>query len=451
MAENAPTEYRCPGEPYPISRAVHLGRLAAYYPGCRQCPHRDDTGTLSPRRVKRLAETRRRADVPSLFDDEGVAGVYLNEIGPAQAQSLAAAFGVWLLDRRSASEEPPVALIAGDGRPITSELVAAVGDGLRWSGCHVIDIGPASAPCTALAVAQLEASGGILVGNPHGQAHTTGLKLWSQGARPLSAGGELGAIRRLFEGGMDRPTRRSGMLRRYQAEANYLARLEPFFHALRPLRFVLDTPCPPLPRYVEQLLRPVACQAIPRRDAPSRLAEQVRAEGAHFAATLDDDGQSCRLLDHSGRPVAMERLIPLLADCLLKRSSADESVSSTLPPSVGPGSRRRRNASRAAQAASEPAEFLVVLEMGTPDSVAPAIRALGGRVVTSDPGPAEMERSMRQHDALLGGGPSGRFWYRASQKHFAADALVTLTLLLRLLSQSDRPLCEVLDAPDAAD
>lgn len=443
MAENAPTEYRCPGEPYPISRAVHLGRLAAYYPGCRQCPHRDDTGTLSPRRVKRLAETRRRADAPSLFDETGVAGVYLNEIGPAQAHSLAAAFGVWLLDQRSAAEEPPVVLMAGDGRPITPELLAAVSDGLRWAGCHVIDIGPASAPCTAMAVAQLDAAGGILVGNPRGHAHTTGMKLWSQGARPLSAGGELDAIRQLFESGIDRPTRCSGMLRRYQAEDNYLARLEPFYHALRPLRFVLDTPCPPLPRYVEQLLRPVACQAIPRHETPDRLAEQVRAEGADFAATLDDDGQRCRLLDHSGRPVAMERLIPLLAECLLKWSSADESAPSALPPSVGPGSRRRRTTARA--------DFLVVLETATPDSVIRAIRVLGGRAVTSDPGSAEMERAMRQHDALLGGGPSGRFWYRASQKHFAADALVTLTLLLRLLSQSDRPLCEVLDSRDAPD
>lgn len=449
MAEDATKEYRCPGESYPISRAVHLGRLAAYYPACRQCPHRDDTGTLSPRRVKRLVETRRRADAPPLFDDEGVAGVYLNELGPAEARDLAAAFGAWLLEQRSEAGDPPVAVIAGDGRPITPELVAAVGDGLRWSGCHVIDMGPASAPCVAMAVAQLDASGGVLVGNPRAQAHTTGLKFWGQGARPLSAGGDLDAIRQRFEDGIDRPTRSSGMLRRYQAEAHYLGWLEPFYHALRALRFVLDTPSPALPRYVEQLLRPVACQAVARRGTPDRLAEQVRAEGAHFAAILDDDGQRCRLLDHHGRPVAMERLTPLLVECLLRWNSTEESAPAAYSTNAGSGSRRRR-ASRDAETASDRADFLVVLETATPDSILRAIRVQGGRVVTSDPRPAQMERTMRQHDALLGGGSSGRFWYRASQKHFSADALMTLTLLLQILSQSDRPLCEVLDSPDAA-
>ena len=88
----------------------------------------------------------------------------------------------------------------------------------------------------------------------------------------------------------------------------------------------------------------------------------------------------------------------------------------------------------------------VALEESTPQQVAEAIRAMGGRVVLSSPRRAEMERAMREHEGLLGGGPSGRLWYPGGQTHFAADALVTITLLLQLLSQSDRPLSEVLDA-----
>jgi hypothetical protein len=52
-----------------------------------------------------------------------------------------------------------------------------------------------------------------------------------------------------------------------------------------------------------------------------------------------------------------------------------------------------------------------------------------------------MARSMAEHRARLGGGPSGRLWYGS-----AADALQTLTHLLVLLSQSDRPLSQLLDA-----
>jgi phosphomannomutase len=91
-----PDRYRCPDQQHPISRAVHLGRLAAFYPACRQCAHRDDTGTLSPRQVKHLAETNQRGRPLSLFHDEGAGGVYLNDLTPAAAHDMAAAFGVML-------------------------------------------------------------------------------------------------------------------------------------------------------------------------------------------------------------------------------------------------------------------------------------------------------------------------------------------------------------------
>jgi phosphomannomutase len=51
---------------------------------------------------------------------------------------------------------------------------------------------------------------------------------------------------------------------------------------------------------------------------------------------------------------------------------------------------------------------------------------------------------MEDERALVGGGPSGRFWY-ARSGHVSPDALVTLSLLLTILSQSDRPLSRVLD------
>ncbi len=75
---------------------MHLGRLAAFYPACRQCPHREDTGTLSPRQVAQLAETGRQGRPQSIFSDEGAGGVYLNDLTPAAARDIAAAFGVLL-------------------------------------------------------------------------------------------------------------------------------------------------------------------------------------------------------------------------------------------------------------------------------------------------------------------------------------------------------------------
>ena len=425
VPETLPTiaEYRCPGQGYPISRAVHLGRLARFYPGCRSCPHADDTGTLSARHVQRLEETRPRGRPRPLFHEEGAGGAYLNDLGPDDAGNMAAALGLFLQQHVVAraeqstvapgadrSEDSPAAMIAGDGQPLVAELVAAVGEGLRWTGCHVVDIGPATAPCLALAMDHLRADGGILVGNPSDQAQTVGLKFWAGGPWPMSAGGQLDRLSEIFQAGVDRPTRTYGGLRRFRAEVPYLAGLAEYYHALRPLRLVLDTSCGPLARYLAELTEPVACRIIPCRSSPDRLAEQVTAEEAHFAASVGDDGQTCRVLDERGRPVPAERLLVLLARHLL---------------------------------AQRP-QGTVVLEDGTSPEVVRRIEASGGHVVTADARRGEMAVSMREQRGIFGGGQSGCFWYDRDGLPLP-DALMTLTWLLVLLSQSDRRFSEVLD------
>ena len=252
MSEKQPTEqaeeYRCPGERQAISRAVHLGRMAAFYPPCRRCPHREDAGSLSPRQVEQLAETAEQRRPRPLFHDEGAAGVFLDELSPADARRMAAAFGAAVRDerksengegRRGKSEnggddgnerwEPsihpssliphPSVVLAGDGRPISAELVAAAADGLRWCGCDVIDIGPATAACLAFAIHPshgrqvhvfgpasigrkrflAKMAGGIMVGNPGFAPHEVGVQFWTAGPRPLSAGGGLESVMRLYQ------------------------------------------------------------------------------------------------------------------------------------------------------------------------------------------------------------------------------------------------------------
>ncbi|OHB72060.1 MAG: hypothetical protein A2V70_05605 [Planctomycetes bacterium RBG_13_63_9] len=55
-----------------------------------------------------------------------------------------------------------------------------------------------------------------------------------------------------------------------------------------------------------------------------------------------------------------------------------------------------------------------------------------------------MAGAMLGEEALVGGGTSGRLWHRRG-RFGLPDGLMTLTLLLVILSQSDRPLSRVLD------
>lgn len=404
--------YYCPGESTPIDRAVHLGRLARFYPACRGCSHRDQTATLSPRRVKRLTETRSRGRQTRLFNDEGAGGVYLNDLDPRIAQRMAVALGVFLKrlpgkqqrgkrHPNSSDTESPKVVVAGDGRPIAPEIVAATVEGLRWAGCDVVDLGAATAPSLAFALTKCQAAGGLLVGNPRGNAQTIGLKFWTDGPASMAPGSALEAIHALFETPPSRPQRRYGRLSRFQIDSDYLAPLAEQYHALRPLRFIVDTTCPPLLGYIERLIADTACQVLSPR----------AASGAHFAIHVDDDGERCRLSDERGHPVTPERLLVLLARNL---------------PTDGP-------------------RGPIVLEEGTSGRTVDEIRSLGHHVLVSDPRRAEMNLTMNNHRATLGGGATGRYWFRSTAGHHAADALAALSHLLKALSQTDRPLSAVLE------
>jgi len=350
-----------------------------------------------------------------LFTVEGVTGVYLNTLTAPQTRDLAAAFGLGL-PRRSAETEQATddVVVAGDGRPLTSELVAAACDGLRWSARRVIDLGAATAPCVAWAVDHLRAAGGLLVGNAGDAPRAIGLKFWRHYGRPLSAGSELDRVRQLYEAGVNRPSRKYGALGRFQPDVGYLAGLEGHFHALRPLRFVLDTRCQPLLGYLTALSAESACEVVEDqevgRQATTRrgLVERVRRADAHFGLWIGSDGEACRLVDERGLEVRHEEWLRLTARRLLESH---------------PGG-------------------AFVLEHGTNARIAERIDAAGGRVTFSDAARAAMDDAMRVHRALAGGGPSGRLWFGGEVP--AADILKALALLLNVLSQSDRSLSEVI-------
>jgi len=397
-------EYRCPGEKYPISRSVHLGRLARFYPKCRRCVHRDDTGTLSTRLVQRLAETRFRGELRPLFHEEGAGGFAPDDLDPAAARDIAAALGVSL---RRQADRPPVFVLAGDGRALACEMIAAVAEGLRFAGCEVVDVGPATTACLAFTVSHLAADGGVLVGNPSDTPHGVGLKFFDAHPQPLAHDGPLRRLEKSYRTGIERPSRTGGSLRRFQARVPYLETLVEHYHALRPLRLVLDSAGAPLVRYLRELAEPTACEIIPRRTIRDEFSEQIAADRAHLAARIDGDGEACELFDEQGRRVPAERLLPLLARHL-----------------------RIADARR-----------VVVLEQGTSPSSAGAI---GPRLELSDARRPAMAAAMREHGAIFGGGPSGRFWYSDAGPPLL-DALRTVTLLLVLLSRSDRAFSEVLD------
>lgn len=463
-SEAEPREYRCPGETYSISRTVHLGRMASFYAACRDCPHSHDTGTLPPSIVRRLNATRREAAPAISFGGDDRARVRLDDSAAARTRSLAAAHGVFLQQARYDRSRPLLAVLASDGRAATSEAFFAASEGLRWAGCEVIDLGAAAAPALAQTIAHLQADGGLLLGVEGGAAAEVTISFWGADGAPCSTGEALDSIRAIFTERLDRPTRAFGGLRRFDARALYLEGVCAHFHALRPLRFVLDTTCQPLVTALAGLTQHVACEVISLGlDAPSgpvgttaassifdpslqprgkrrspalprslaqpevklddharraaTLEHRVRTERAHFGLAVDASGESCRLVDELGRSVDGGVWLAALARHVM-------SVRPGIPVSVA-------------------------LEEESSSMVSKALAASGVRAIVGPGGRQAMHALIREHDVLLAGGPSGRIWQRRSG--VAADALAALGLWLTALSQTDRAVSQVLSDALAID
>lgn len=401
-------EYLCPGETAPISRAVHLARLAGCYPACRNCEYRGDTGSLTARRVRLIDQAHRHAGSTATSDPEGFGGIVPDGLNVALARSVAQRFASLL--RQSAGSlcaGGPRLVVADDNRALSAALLQAASDAVRHVGGHVINLGSATSAALVDTLLRQQADGGLLVGNAGGGARTASLRFWGPRAMPWSSPGALDELRASAETD-GRPVRSEGGASRHRPEADYLPQLEPYFHALRPLRIAVRCGSDPLWRYLRRLVSRVACQLVSASESDPGEATRF-----HAHVWIDGDGEALRLRDERGEPVSGGQMLLLLA------------------------------ALRRAQGTGRSKKETVVLEEGSGKTLAAGLKELGYRVVRCPPVRQSVFTAMHKHRAVLAGGGSGRCWFDGPR----ADALMALAQILVLLSRSDRPLSQVVAAP----
>jgi len=449
--------YCCPGEPYEISRSVHLGRLLSHYPKCRGCMHAADVLPLPSPTVRRLRPSQNLAQDTVRWTDDGLWGSWESALEGGNARRLAVALGTFLRrslcgdqhrdarrngrhDVQQVHRRVPSVVLAGDGRRFVPPLLASAADGLRWAGCDVVELPPSSASCVAWSARHLAADGALFIG-PGDRidlgdkpSHAVGIKLWLRDAMPPCPD-ELESIACLFDVGVDRATRTCGGHRRANAGDAYLAHLAHYFHAIRPLQFVLETACRPWRDDFMKLAAAIDCQVVSCSDSPrsptddsadiridakasppavragspwQRVARRVRETRAHFGIRVDGAGEMAQVVDERGALVSGEAIAGRVADKFLS---------------------------------ARPGGTCVVAESNSP-ALDETLAASGATVVRVGDGRATMAQAMFAEKAFLGVGPSGSMWFADPARH---DALETLAVLLNVLSRSDAPLSALVD------
>jgi phosphomannomutase len=432
--------YICPGETHPITRSIHLARMAAFFPACRDCPFRGDTAQLAKQTVERLQSTEKRVERKSLVTPDGIRGRYLNEINRKKGEQFAAALASLLwqqtplvgqLDsaKRRSRRSGPAVVVGHDERPSSPDIITGVVSALRLMGCAVTDISLCTEPCFRFAVDHLQAAAGIYVTGAGHEPSWTGLNFVMSGAIPVSprvAGQAAGRVTTLddlelrMQQPSGRPTRQGGSHRLFQAAIPYEAGLLKHFHALRPLRVALGCPSRPVRETLGRLFANIPCQWLPV-DIPDRarsmtsaadadvvrVGKSVRDRGAHVGVLIDHDGSRCAFLDEEGALVTALTMTCLIAELLLTehRGSA------------------------------------IIVEAPACDRLSPALEELGGRCIDGGSTQAEMATTLRTERAIFGGGDSGRYWF--GEAFPSCDAILTLARVLELLSRSDAPFSSV--------
>jgi phosphomannomutase len=434
LPELTPVEpqYRCPGETHSISRAVHLSRLASFFPACRECQHRTDTGELPPQTVERIQQVERRMVRQSVFQQDGIRGVFLNELTPAIAGRVVSALAriVWdqiplpgKTELRRPTRSPvqpartgPAIVVGYDERPSSPSVLAAVIDALRMMSCQVVDVGLVSKPCFCFAVDHLQASGGVFVTGSNCEAAWTGLDLYSSGALPIGQGTGLEEIEHRFNTGVSRPTRRASYQRSFQAVVPYEAGLWKHFHALRPLRIVVAARPRPVRKTLRRLFKKLPCQLIEvettgAANAPiraeivsQRVKARIKKRDAHLGVLIHDDGCRTEFFDEEAQRIPQAELCRLLSKIVR---------------------------------AQEPRSNVIV-----DSSIASTVELREDEFQECDSSIGAIAEAMKSSQAVFGASADDRYWFR--EAYPACDALLTVARVLESLSLSDASFSSVI-------
>jgi len=407
--------YVCPGEAHPISRSVHLARLAADFAKCSACPHCGDLGGIGlperPARIETpLAPVLQRERLwRSLRSPDARAEI----LGCCEA--LAA-----LLWRETPWELPvndwdageacvptgPAVCVATHPSDVAESFSTEVIRRLSRSGCRVISLGVVSRAALDFAVDHLECTAGIWIeggGSPAG----IGFRVTGPASSAWSEGGRLGRVVALKDEGAGRPSRIAGAVKSFDI----------------------------LPAYRESLIRHYG-------PAASELGAVGMGEVLQSAWSGLDARVTCRL-----RETCPGSRCDETPSAGLLRGFQEEVVRQRLDGGVIFGADGRQAwlldpreglrsdrfvAERIAQELRQETGEREVRVVAAEELMWTELNSAGVRLVSCGPGEEKLVDAMRRHRAILGCDGAGRYWIARPIPR--CDVFLTLAFLCRAVA-----------------
>ncbi|MHB8679751.1 MAG: phosphomannomutase/phosphoglucomutase [Rudaea sp.] len=303
-------------------------------------------------------------------------------------------------------------VVGRDGRLSGPELSAALIEGLRATGCNVIDIGAVPTPVLYFATYHLNAGSGVMVTGSHNPPDYNGFKI-VLGGETLAEQAIVDLYARISE---NRFASGSGGLQTMDVAPDYIERITGDVLIERKLKVVVDCgngiPGAVAPAVLEGIgceVQPLYCEVDgnfpnhhPDPSDPRNLQDlilSVKQMQADVGLAFDGDGDRLGVVTANGEVIFPDRLLMLFARDVLTRN---------------PGA-------------------TIIYDVKCTGKLQPWILQAGGSPIMWKTGHSLIKSKMRETEAELAGEMSGHFFFRERWYGFD-DGIYAAARLMEILA-----------------
>ena len=370
-----------------------------------------EAGAAAPAPAKpKLAPKVLEAEVAvdrSIFRAYDIRGVLGKTLTSGVARQIGRAIGSEARDRGLKE-----IAVGRDGRLSGPELVAALIDGLRSTGCDVIDIGAAPTPVLYYATYQLNVGSGVMVTGSHNPPDYNGFKI-VLGSETLAESAIQDLYVRISE---NRFVTGSGGLQSMDVTRDYIDRITGDVMIEHKLKVVVDCGNGIAGAVAPAVLEGIGCEVLPlycdvdgkfpnHHPDPSDahnlqdLILSVKQTNADLGLAFDGDGDRLGVVTASGEIIYPDRLLMLFARDVLTRN---------------PGA-------------------TIIYDVKCTGKLQSQILQAGGSPIMWKTGHSLIKSKMRETDAELAGEMSGHFFFRERWYGFD-DGIYSAARLMEILA-----------------
>ena len=357
----------------------------------------------------------------------GMRGIVGENLIPSIATDYGCAFGTFLEENYAGQKARLSVCVGRDSRPSGQELGSAIAEGLCNAGVDVINLGVVSTPGVGIMLRELGCAGGMVVTASHNPSRYNGIKLLlSNGIAPPSDAAEQ--IKQYFFNkrfGLVDSSDCGNVTSNEQTDAIHIAKILAIVDggaiAVKKFKVVLDSVNGAGGRVTKKMLAELGCEVSAINDEPSGLfahgpeptaenlrglCEIVTTEGAEIGFAQDPDADRLAIIDENGNYIGEEYSLALAAKYIFSKKTGKAATN-----------------------------------LSTSRMIDDVAEKVGGQVIRTAVGEANVAAAMLEHDCIIGGeGSGGVIDLRVGP---VRDSLVGIALVLQLMAETGKTVSQL--------